>query len=83
MAWQSSCTSGWTEAVDRWTNDVACYVRFPSPDAARACRERWDSIEVPAPGVLSPPKDERWGATEFHIIDLDANLIRLGGFGVS
>ncbi len=68
------------EAVDRWSNDVACYVRFPSPDAARACRERWDGVEVPAPGVLSLPKDEPWGATEFHIIDLDGNLVRLGGF---
>jgi len=68
------------ESVDRWTNDVACYVRFETPDAARTTYAEWAGIAVPEPGVLSRPRDEEWGATEFHIIDLHGNLVRLGGF---
>ena len=71
----------WSDrTVDRWTNDVACYVRFPDPDAARACHANWRSVDVPAPAVLSTPTDEPGGATEFHVIDLHGNLVRLGGF---
>lgn len=66
--------------VDRWTNDVACYVRFPDPEAARACHAQWHLKEVPDPAVLSPLQDEPWGATEFHVIDLHGNLVRAGGF---
>ena len=40
----------WHDAtVDRWTNDVACYVRFVDPDAARACHAAWRGVEVAAP----------------------------------
>lgn len=67
-------------SVDRWTNDVACYVRFPDPDAARACHATWVDIAVPEPAVLSALRSEPWGALEFHIIDPDGNLVRLGGF---
>jgi hypothetical protein len=38
-------------AVDRWTNDVACYVRFPDPQSARAQHAKWVGIEVPEPAV--------------------------------
>lgn len=67
-------------AVDRWTNDVACYVRFADPGAARACHAAWSGVEVTAPSVLSEPRNEPWGATEFHVIDPHGNLVRLGGF---
>jgi hypothetical protein len=67
-------------SVDRWTNDIACYVRFPDPPAARACHEQWRDVEIPEPAVMSAPKDEPWGATQFNIIDLHGNLVRLGGF---
>jgi len=67
-------------SVDRWTNDVACYVRFGSPDEAIACHEAWAEVPVPEPARLSPPEVEGSGAVEFHIIDLHGNLIRLGGF---
>lgn len=67
-------------SVDRWTNDVACYIRFPDPGAARACHAGWADVEVPEPAVLSAPQDEPWGATEFHLIDLHGNLVRIGGF---
>ena len=66
--------------VDRWTNDVACYIRFPDPPAAVACHAGWASIVVPEPASMSTPKTEPWGAVEFHIIDIHGNLVRLGGF---
>ena len=68
-------------AVDRWTNDVACYLRFPDPDAARSCHGDWGEVEVPAPAVFSTLDDgPAPGSIEFHIIDLDGNLVRVGGF---
>jgi hypothetical protein len=66
--------------VDRWTNDVACYVRFATPDDARACHARWRDVRVPEPARLSAPQTEPYGAVEFHLIDLHGNLVRLGGF---
>ena len=67
-------------SVDRWTNDVACYVRFESPEAAVAQHAQWADVEVPDPARLSSPEAEEWGAVEFHVIDLHGNLVRLGGF---
>ena len=66
--------------VDRWTNDVACYVRFDTPDEAVASHAGWTGVAVPEPATMSAPKHEVWGAVEFHIIDLHGNLVRLGGF---
>jgi hypothetical protein len=71
----------WLDAsVDRWTNDVACYVRFGSPDEAVACHDSWAGVTVPEPARLTRPKAEPWGGVEFHVIDLHGNLVRLGGF---
>jgi hypothetical protein len=71
----------WVDAsVDRWTNDVACYIRFGSPDEAVACHAGWADVAVPEPARLSAPKAEPWGAVEFHVIDVHGNLVRLGGF---
>ena len=67
-------------AVDRWTNDVACYVRFGSPDEARGVHAGWAHVDVPEPARMSAPESEQSGAVEFHIIDLHGNLVRLGGF---
>jgi hypothetical protein len=69
--------------VDRWTNDVACYVRFDSPDAALACHRGWSGIVVRHPATFKPPVTQPWGATEFSVIDLHGNLVRFGGFPVS
>jgi hypothetical protein len=66
--------------VDRWSNDVACYVRFDSPDQARAAHTAWRDAHIPQPAELSQPHDEPRGAVEFHIIDMHGNLVRLGGF---
>lgn len=67
------------ESVDRWTNDVACYVRFASPEEALACHEGWVDADVPEPARLGSPQTEPWGAVEFHVIDPHGNLVRLGG----
>ncbi len=68
------------QAVDRWTNDVACYIRFGTPGEALDAHARWADVEVPEPARMSAPLSEPSGAVEFHIIDLDGNLVRLGGF---
>ena len=69
--------------VDRWTNDVACYVRFESPDAASAQHRAWSGVEVQHPASFRPLRTEPWGATEFAVIDLHGNLVRFGGFPVN
>ena len=66
--------------VDRWTNEVACYVRFDSPDEALACHTGWAHLEVAHPAAFSSPDIRPHGATEFHVIDLHGNLVRFGGF---
>lgn len=68
--------------VDRWTNDVGCYVRFDGPAEAAACRASWNGVELPAPGELSPLRHGPAGppSVEFHVIDVHGNLVRLGGF---
>lgn len=71
----------WPDAsVDRWTNDVACYIRFGSPEETVACHAGWADVAVPEPARLSVPKAEPWGAVEFHVIDVHGNLVRVGGF---
>lgn len=69
--------------VDRWTNDVACYVRFDTPEEAIACHSGWSRIIVHHPATFHPPVTQPWGATEFNIIDPHGNLVRFGGFPVS
>ena len=70
-------------AVDRWTNDVACFVRFDSPGEAAAWHAEWAGVVVPEPSVLNPPATDPEGAIEFQVIDLDGNLVRFGGFPAS
>ena len=69
--------------VDRWTNDVSCYVRFATPDEVVAFHARWADVAVPEPAVLRPPREEPHGAVELHLIDLDGNLVKFGGFPAS
>lgn len=69
-------------AVDRWTNDVACYVRFATVGECLDCHRGWSGVDIADPAVLSevdtgPAGD---GSVEFHVIDLDGNLVRFGGF---
>ena len=66
--------------VDRWTNDVACYVRFETPSDAVSCHGGWSDVVIDAPATLSSPDTDEHGNVEFNIIDLHGNLVRLGGF---
>lgn len=68
--------------VDRWTNDVGCYVRFATPAEALACHAGWRDVAVAAPGDLGAvrPGPGVDGSVEFHVIDLHGNLVRIGGF---
>lgn len=66
--------------VDRWTNDVACYVRLGSPEEVRARHAGWAEVPVPEPARISAPEDDAAGACEFHVIDMHGNLVRIGGF---
>lgn len=67
------------DTVDRWTNDVACYVRFPTAADARALHDAWAAIGVPHPADLRPPRGTAYGLLEFALIDLHGNLVRVGG----
>lgn len=52
--------------VDRWTNDVACYVRFGSPEEAVACHAGWAVVAVPSRlgwPHPRPSRGERWSST--------------------
>ncbi|HMO10285.1 MAG TPA: hypothetical protein PKB06_01985 [Actinotalea sp.] len=66
-----------SESVDRWTNDVACWVGYPSVDDVRARHAAWAVAEVPSPaelravGTVGP-------VIEFQLIDQDGNLLRVG-----
>ncbi len=40
--------------ADRWTNDVACFVRFAAPQDAVDQHARWAGVEVPAPPSSVP-----------------------------
>ena len=66
--------------VGRWDNEVACYVRFDTPDDAVACRDGWRDVTVDEPAVFSAVDTSDDGSIEFHIIDPHGNLVRLGGF---
>lgn len=66
--------------VDRWSNDVACYVRLDSPELVRATHAAWADPQLAESASISPPQDDPEGALEFHIIDMHGNLIRVGGF---
>ena len=66
--------------VDRWRNDVGCFIRFDTVAEAQVCHAAWSPVEVPEPAVLNPLATDDRGAVEFQVIDLDGNLVRLGGF---
>lgn len=69
--------------VDRWTNDVACFIRFDRLEEASVCHAGWADLTVPEPAVFNPPATDPEGAVEFQVIDLDGNLVRFGGFPAS
>ena len=64
--------------VDRWTNDVACWIGYPDPAAVRARHAAWAAVGVPAPARLNEPDGMAGHLVEFQLIDLHGNLLRLG-----
>lgn len=66
--------------VDRWTNDVSCYIRFDHPEEVLGHHASWADVAVAEPALLTAPEVDDSGAVEFQIIDPHGNLVRLGGF---
>lgn len=65
--------------VDRWTNGLSCYIRFPDAADARALHDTWAVTDLPAPAELRSPWATDYGLLEFALIDLHGNLLRIGG----
>jgi len=63
--------------VDRWTNDVACWVGFADRAAVHALHDAWAARAVPDPAVLLPVTD-KGHLVEFQLLDLHGNLVRVG-----
>lgn len=63
--------------VDRWTNDVACWIGYPGPAGVRALHARWSAVGVAEPATLRPVTDDG-RLTEFQLIDQFGNLLRVG-----
>ena len=63
--------------VERYTNDVACYVRFDSAAEAQALHDRWAALQLPL--ELKAPEKTDYGLLEFALIDPHGNLLRIGG----
>ena len=63
--------------VSRWTNDVACWIGFADEVAVHALHADWAAVGVPGPAVLNPPTSVGH-LTEFQLIDLHGNLLRVG-----
>jgi hypothetical protein len=68
-------------------NDHAAYVRFDTADEATALHTRWSGI-TNSPGFsrvagkigrLVKITDTDYGLREFALLDLDGNLLRIGG----
>ena len=63
--------------VDRWTNDVACWIGFADEAAVHRLHGEWAAVGVPEPATLNPPTSVGH-LTEFQLIDLHGNLLRVG-----
>ncbi len=63
--------------VDRWTNDVACWIGYPDVDAVGRRHAAWAAAPIPEPAVLNEP-DTAGHLVEFQLIDVFGNLLRLG-----
>ena len=63
--------------VDRWTNDVACWIGFTDEDDVHRLHADWAAVRVSKPAVLNPPTSIGH-LTEFQLIDLHGNLLRVG-----
>jgi hypothetical protein len=64
--------------VNRWTNDVACWIGYPDVDAVLRRHAAWAAVPIPEPAVLNEPGDMSGHLVEFQLIDVFGNLLRLG-----
>lgn len=64
--------------VDRWTNDVACWIGYPSVEAVHRRYADWSTRPLSPPAQLNPPDDMAGHLVEFQLIDLFGNLLRVG-----
>lgn len=63
--------------VDRLTNDVACWIGFTDEADVHRLHADWAAVGVSEPAVLNPPTSIGH-LTEFQLIDLHGNLLRVG-----
>jgi hypothetical protein len=63
--------------VDRWTNDVACWVGYRSPADVQRRHDAWAAVGVAEPASLRDV-DGAGPLVEFQLIDLHGNLLRVG-----
>ena len=64
--------------ADRWTNDVACWIGYPSVRAVYRRYEDWSVLPLLPPAQLNSPDDRASHLVEFQLIDIHGNLLRLG-----
>ena len=64
--------------VDPATNDVACYIRFDTAADARALHDEWAAADLGGARLVAPAETD-YGLLEFALVDLDGNLLRIGG----
>ena len=72
----------WNPRVDRWTNDVACWVGFERAADVRRLHATWSAASMPTPAKLNPPS-AIVHLLEFQLVDLHGNLVRVGAPAVT
>jgi hypothetical protein len=68
--------------VNRWTNDVACWVGFDRAADVRRLHAAWSRAQVSAPARLNAPSS-MGHLVEFQLIDLFGNLVRVGALAAT
>lgn len=69
------------------SNDHAAYIRFATSAPVDALHEAWSSVAAEPgfaeisgkAGRILPPSDTDYGLREFAVLDVDGNLLRIGG----
>jgi catechol 2,3-dioxygenase-like lactoylglutathione lyase family enzyme len=65
-------------SVDPYVNDVSCYVRWDTAAEARALHDEWATADIGADSLRAPVETD-YGLLEFAMIDLNGNLLKVGG----
>ena len=64
--------------LDKATNYASCYVRFDSANQAQSLYDDWANSGLDSES-LRAPEDPGYNLLEFAVLDLDRNLVRIGG----